>query len=120
MKEDKIIAKYTPLTHTTYYILLALTEPLHGYGIMQKVEEMSKREVRLGPGTLYGSLGKLEKDQLIMKSELQTNERRKSYEITALGKMIIQKEYQRLVSLVSNSKPILENLEEISDEKEGV
>ena len=44
------------LTESTYYIMLALYEPSHGYGIMQQVEEMSGGRVKLAPGTLYGAL----------------------------------------------------------------
>ena len=43
--------KYIPLTEATYYILLSLVKPMHGYGIMQMVEEMTNGEVKLGPGT---------------------------------------------------------------------
>ena len=68
--------QYLPLTHTTFYILISLTTPLHGYGIMQKVEEMSKGEVKLGPGTLYGALSKLEKQKIIAKTQ-EDGERRK-------------------------------------------
>ena len=46
--------KYIPLTEATYYILLSLVKPMHGYGIMQMVEEMTNGEVKLYPGTLYG------------------------------------------------------------------
>lgn len=52
---DQEIDRYRPLTETTYYTLLALAEPLHGYAIMQKVESMGKGSVRIGPGTLYGA-----------------------------------------------------------------
>ena len=47
--------KYLPLTESTAYILLALSEPLHGYGVMQKVEHISEGTVRIGAGTLYGA-----------------------------------------------------------------
>ena len=48
-----------PLTAAVYYILLSLTEPLHGYGIMQKAEQLSSGRVRLAAGTLYGALNTL-------------------------------------------------------------
>ena len=48
-----------PLTEAVYYILLSLTEPLHGYGIMQKAEQLSSGRVRLAAGTLYGALNTL-------------------------------------------------------------
>ena len=57
---------YLPLTHTTFYILISLQDPLQGYGIMQRVKEMSDGEVTLGPGTLYGALSKLEIDEKVI------------------------------------------------------
>ena len=50
------IKDLSPLTETTFYILIALLEPLHGYGIMQKVIKLSRGRIHLGPGTLYGRL----------------------------------------------------------------
>ena len=49
---DEQTTKYLPLTESTTYILLALSEPLHGYALMQKVEEKSQGTVRIGPGSL--------------------------------------------------------------------
>jgi DNA-binding PadR family transcriptional regulator len=57
--------KYLPLTEATYYIMLTLIEPLHGYAVMQKVEQISHGTVRVGPGTLYGVFDTLEKACLI-------------------------------------------------------
>lgn len=56
---------YVPMTETGFYILLCLRSPNHGYGIVQKVKEITDNEVILGPGTMYGSLSKMEKDGLI-------------------------------------------------------
>lgn len=103
--EKKVIDKYLPLTHTTYYILLALVSPLHGYGIMQKVEKMSQGEVILGPGTLYGALSKLEKQQLIEK--MVEEDRRKNYMLTNLGRDVMIAEYDRIQRLLKNSQPII-------------
>lgn len=104
--------KFLPLTHTTYYILISLIEPLHGYGIMQKVDEMSQGEVKLGPGTLYGALSKLEKQKLIMKTEEQDEERRKYYVLTNLGKDVVKLDYKRLTNLIAASKQLIENMGE--------
>lgn len=52
---------YVPMTETSFYILLCLRTPNHGYGIVQKVRELTENEVVLGPGTMYGSLSKMEK-----------------------------------------------------------
>ena len=61
---------YVPMTETGFYILLCLQEPNHGYGIVQKVEELTKGEIRLTPGTMYGSLSKMEKDIMTLPSPL--------------------------------------------------
>ncbi|PAD39902.1 PadR family transcriptional regulator [Terribacillus sp. 7520-G] len=102
--------QYLPLTHTTFYILLSLTTPLHGYGIMQKVEEMSKGDVKLGPGTLYGALSKLEKQKIIAKTG-EDGERRKSYVLTELGKQVVKSEWNRLQYLVEISRQKVESIE---------
>ncbi|WP_419884078.1 PadR family transcriptional regulator [Peribacillus sp. B-H-3] len=108
---------YLPLTHSSFYILLVLGEPLHGYGIMQRVEEMSNGEVKLGPGTLYGALSKLEKEGLIVKIDGQENEqeRRKSYILTDLGKVVVTLEYKRLQSLVEKCESFINNLGTLSE-----
>lgn len=74
---------YVPMTETSFYILLCLRTPNHGYGIVQKVKELTDNEVVLGPGTMYGSLSKMEKDGLI--HFIREEDKRKIYEITELG-----------------------------------
>jgi DNA-binding PadR family transcriptional regulator len=64
--------KYLPLTESTTHILLALTGPLHGYGVMQKVREMSDGLVEIGAGTLYGALSTLQNEGLIHKVHEET------------------------------------------------
>ncbi|WP_010098397.1 PadR family transcriptional regulator [Ornithinibacillus scapharcae] len=103
---------FLPLSQATYYILLSLREVRHGYAIMQDVEMVSKGEVTLGPGTLYGALGKLEKQGVIEKAIVQDDERRKYYELTDLGKLVVRLEYNRLKSLVENSKEIIKEIKE--------
>ena len=73
--------KNLPLTETTFYILLALLEPAHGYLIMQKVEDLSNGEVRLAAGTLYGAIENLIKLSFI-KPVPSDDKRRKVYQIT--------------------------------------
>ena len=58
---------YVPMTETSFYILLCLQKPNHGYGIVQMVEKMTEGEIRLAPGTMYGSLSKMENEKLIIK-----------------------------------------------------
>ena len=98
-------SKYLPLTESTTYILMALAEPLHGYVLMQKVEEMSQGTVKIGPGTLYGAFSQLEKEGLIkMVSEAA---RRKSYSLTAKGKSVLQEHIRRTEILVANGQLLL-------------
>ena len=56
---------YVPMTETGFYILLCLREESHGYSIVQKVETLTRGELRISPGTMYGSLSKMERDGLI-------------------------------------------------------
>ena len=56
---------YVPMTETGFYILLCLREEAHGYSIVQRVKAMTGGEILLSPGTLYGTLSKMEKDGLI-------------------------------------------------------
>lgn len=91
---SKYIHKYLPLTESTAYILLALSEPLHGYGVMQKVETMSEGTVAIGPGTLYGAFSTLEKEGLIVKTGEE--DRRKLYTLTDKGKQVLKEHIRRL------------------------
>lgn len=102
MKDVKKAArKYLPLTEATYLILASLSEPRHGYGIMQDVEVVSGGRVKLGPGTLYGVLTNLLQQKLIRRSgEMGAgNERRKVYALTQLGETVLVLEGERLASL---------------------
>ena len=74
---------YVPMTESCFYILFCLRNENHGYGIVREVEGMTDGELRLAPGTMYGSLSKLEKDGLI--SFIREVEKRKIYKITPLG-----------------------------------
>lgn len=93
------LSKYLPLTETTYYILIALIEPGHGYYIMQKVEELSAGKVRIAAGTMYGAIDNLLKWKLIQ-SVPSTDARRKVYQITVEGKNVLELEVARLKFLV--------------------
>lgn len=93
---------YVPMTETGFYILLCLREEMHGYSIVQKVEEMTSGEIRLSPGTMYGSLGKMEKDGLIR--FVREEEKRKIYCITELGTEVLELEMKRIARLYKNMK----------------
>lgn len=88
---------YIPMTETAFYILLCLRSPNHGYGIVQKVERLTGGAIRLAPGTMYGSLSKMEKDGLIR--FIREEEKRKIYEITDLGREVLQIELKRIERL---------------------
>lgn len=94
-----------PLTEGVYYILLALYEPRHGYGIMQFTEEISNGRVRLGAGTIYGAIKTLVEKGWI--EALGGNDRKKEYIITDLGKEIVTSELERLKELMMNGEKIV-------------
>lgn len=56
---------YVPMTEAAFFILLCLRKPNHGYGIVQMVEKMTNGTIRLTPSTMYGSLSKMKKDNVI-------------------------------------------------------
>lgn len=91
--------KLLPLTETTFYILLALRNPGHGYQIMQTVEDLSAGDVRIAAGTMYGALENLLKQKLIR--SIPSNEpRRKIYKITDYGSEILDLDIKRLKHMV--------------------
>ena len=95
------------LTEATYYILLSLVSPRHGYGIMQLTEEMSAGRVRLAAGTLYGALNGLCEKGWIIQLPCDDSSRRKEYRLTERGKNVLRNEVNRLRELVDNGENIL-------------
>ena len=90
--------QFQTLTEPMYYILLALTEECCGVDIMERVKEISKGRVLVGPGTLYAMLAKFEENGII---RLTASEgRKKSYVITDLGRKMLRQEYERLLVMV--------------------
>ncbi|MDL2258762.1 PadR family transcriptional regulator [Eubacteriales bacterium OttesenSCG-928-K08] len=102
MKYDSIA-----LTEAVYYILLALHEPLHGYGIMQKTELLSSGRVKLAAGTLYGALNTLLEKGWIRTLPGETGSRKKEYTITPEGREMAKNELSRLKELVQNGETII-------------
>ena len=97
--------KNIPLTEVVFYILLALRNPNHGYGIIQEVEELTSGRVMLGAGTLYGAIQTLEKKGWIRIYSVDTESRKKKeYIITETGKEVFYNEMARLVELLTNAK----------------
>lgn len=95
------------LTEAVYYILLALVEPLHGYGIMQRTAQLSGGRLVISAGTLYGALSTLMEKGWIEQLEIASDSRRKEYTITAAGRQVLEQELSRLEELVTNGKQIL-------------
>ena len=100
--DEKIRRVYVPMTETGFYILFSLQEERHGYHVIQHVKKLTENEIVISAGTLYGSLSKMEKDQLIRFT--REEEKRKYYQITELGSTVLQLELARINRLYINSK----------------
>lgn len=98
--DNHIKKVYVPMTETGFYILLCLREESHGYGIVKKTELLTNGEIKISPGTLYGSLSKMEKDGLI--KFIKEEEKRKIYCITELGTQVLELEMKRIERLYKN------------------
>lgn len=98
--DNHIKKVYVPMTETGFYILLCLRAPSHGYGIVKETERLTRGEIKLSPGTLYGSLSKMEKDGLI--EFVKEEDKRKIYRITALGTEVLTLEMKRIERLYSS------------------
>jgi len=104
-----------PLTPAVFNILLALADgEKHGYGIMLEVEANTKRQVIMGPGTLYGSIKRMLKAELIEESDERADpqmddQRRKYYKLTNLGRRVLSMEAERLASqvMIARAKNVL-------------
>lgn len=98
---------FLPLTPAVLHILLALADSeQHGYAIAHAVEELTDGTVRMGPGTLYGSIGRMVASGLIeestrSRSRSNDDERRRFYRITALGRRVLESETDRLARVVA-------------------
>ena len=97
---------YPVLTESTYYILLSLYTPQHGYGIMQRAEALSGGRVRLAAGTLYGALTSLCDKGWIAPLPV-VDSRKKEYKLTDKGLIVLKNELNRLRQLVANGETVL-------------
>lgn len=100
--DSRIKRIYVPMTESGFYILFCLQQPQHGYGVGQQVRQMTGSDLIIGAGTMYGTLSKMENDGLI--AFVKEEEKRKLYQITELGKKILNLEIQRIERLYKNSK----------------
>ena len=102
----KTIKTLTPLTPAVFYILLALASgEKHGYEIMKQVKQDSQSQVKMGTGTLYGSLKRMLADGLIEEAgekpdPTHADERRRYYRLTELGRRAFTTELQRYTEVV--------------------
>ena len=104
-------SEFLPLPTATFHILLALrVEEKHGYAIMRDVEALSEGAVKIGPGTMYGSIKRMLAEGLIEESAERPDpemddERRRYYRCTALGARVCAAEVERLAKLLKNAYP---------------
>ena len=96
------MAEQHPMTEAMYYILLALLKPGHGYGMMQRIRELSGGRLEMGPGTLYGVLSRMNREGWIVLTGEEG--RRKTYAITEAGKNALLAEYSRIKRLAEDGR----------------
>ena len=101
-KEAIPVAEQHPMTEAMYYILLALLKPGHGYGMMQRIRELSGGRLEMGPGTLYGVLSRMNREGWIVLTGEEG--RRKTYAITEAGKNALLAEYGRIKRLAEDGR----------------
>lgn len=95
------------LTEPTFYILLSLHQPMHGYAIMQNVQEITDGRVAIGAGTLYGAINLLIEKGWIEALHNQPSDRKKEYRITQQGKQAFLQEVNRLQALLANAQNVI-------------
>jgi DNA-binding PadR family transcriptional regulator len=106
---------HAPLTPAVLHILLALsTQERHGYGIMKQVDRESQGKVKMGPGTLYGSIGRMIEAGLVRESAKKVDpkmddERRVYYRITAFGRKTLSAELERYRHVVALARRLSTN-----------
>ena len=88
------------LTEPMYYVLLCLKTPLHGYGIMQKIDQMTDGRVKVGPGTLYNLIARFEKEDIVQ--QVSSSDKKKCYVMTKKGQELLDDEWSRLKQLVED------------------
>ena len=103
--EESLLKKYVPMTETTYYTLLALSVPRHGYAIMQYVSELTKHRIVLGTGTLYTMVGRLVADGVI--EVVPGEEGKKTYYLTDNGRELLRMETTRLENQLEDGHSVL-------------
>lgn len=103
--DEVLQKKYIPMTETTYYTLLSVIVPRHGYAIMQFVSELTKGRIQLGTGTLYTMVGRLTADGVVRIEP--TEDGKKAYQLTEIGMELLQIETQRLENQLQDGRETL-------------
>lgn len=98
--------KLETLTEQMFYVLLALRQERHGYGIMQTITELTGGRVNVGAGTLYALLERFERDRLIRFTRMEEN--RKYYRLTDAGEQALRAEYQRIQRQAADWERVME------------
>ena len=103
-------ASHLPLTPAVFHVLLALAGgERHGYAIMQEVTESTEGQIKMGPGTLYGTIKRLLEAELIEESDERPDaklddERRRYYRLSGVGEKVVRAEAQRYAHLVARAR----------------
>jgi DNA-binding PadR family transcriptional regulator len=110
LDDPRDVEALLPVSPAVFHILLVLSDgERHGYGIMREVEQRSHGKMRMGPGTLYGSIKRMLGDGLIEEADERTDplldsQRRRYYRLTAFGRRVAEAEAQRLDHLVGEAR----------------
>jgi DNA-binding PadR family transcriptional regulator len=98
---------FLPLSPAVFHVLLALSGgERHGYAIMQEVAESTGGQIKMGPGTLYGTVKRLLEAQLIEESDERPDphlddERRRYYRLSGVGEQVVKAEARRYADIVA-------------------
>ena len=101
---------FLPLTPAVFHVLLAISDgERHGYAIMQEVTESTEGQIKMGPGTLYGTIKRLLEAELIEESDERPDaklddERRRYYRLSGVGEKVVRAEAQRYAHLVARAR----------------
>ncbi|MCR5663263.1 MAG: PadR family transcriptional regulator [Oscillospiraceae bacterium] len=99
---DRVRRIYVPMTESGFYILFCLRQPQHGYSVGRLIREMTGGELTISAGTMYGTLSKMEQDGLI--EFVREEDKRRIYQISALGEEVLALELRRIERLYRNSR----------------
>jgi DNA-binding PadR family transcriptional regulator len=108
--QEGAVRRHLPLPSRAFHMLAVLADgDRHGYAIKQQVEELTGGVLRLGPGTLYETIQRLEKQGLIEESperpdEAEDHSQRRYYRLTPIGRRVLESEADRLGTVVAYAR----------------